>query len=256
MRNLILAAAVGIALLAAPSAMATTINAFAWFGAPNGPTPADNPKTYVATDFTGVSQKIVLPKFDTSLGTLTSATLTLYADANSSGRLTNSGASRATVSSYVASLNLRLLAPSNSSTGPGIDTPASVTTPFLLTVSPALLTVTNTRINAGSFINFSVLGTSATSGALDILTSGYSGFFSALGGGFVTLPVFNRATTTTTVSGGNLDLVQSTAARAEALVTYVYPATPPPPPVTIPEPLSIALMGAALFGLSIARRRD
>ncbi len=93
MRSLLMAALTGFALMAAAPASAVTITFQSWFSPNNGPNPTDLPKTYTATDFNGMSQKIVLPRFDMSLGTLTGATLTFYADANSVGQLTNTSTS-------------------------------------------------------------------------------------------------------------------------------------------------------------------
>ncbi|MBC7801476.1 MAG: choice-of-anchor E domain-containing protein, partial [Gemmatimonadaceae bacterium] len=210
------------------------------------------PKTYTLTDFTGVNEKIFLPKFDTALGTLTGATLVLYADTNASGQLTNTGTNSATINSFVAALRMRLLTPSNATSGPGITTPAVAGTPRLLTVSPTLLSTRSVNLAPNQFVGFDVTGASATSTELNLFTNSALPFF--LGIGNVALPVYTTTTETKSVTGGNLLLTQRTEARAQAIVTYVYDAAPPLS-VTVPEPLSVALLGSSLLALGLTRRR-
>ena len=256
MRRVPALAAAAAMLLAAP-ASATVITFKSWYSAANGPDPATAPQTFTATDWTGVSQKIQVPQFDPSLGTLTGATLLLYADANSTGYVQNTGTSTATVKSYTANLRVRLLSPSSSASGPGITTAATTTTPYLLEALPPLITVTNQSLAPGAKLPFSQTGTSSTSGTLDLFAqSGTLPFFQ--GTGYATLPVYTGTRTVSSVTGGNLVVTQTTAARAEAVVAYTYTAAPtptPPDPVPVPEPRTAALLGAALLGLGLIRRR-
>lgn len=249
MRQAVLMAAAA-ALLAASPARADVITYKTWYSAANGPDPATAPQTYTQTDWDGTGQKIRVPQFDTSLGTLTAATLSLYADANTSGAVQNTGSSTASIKSYAANLRVRLLAPSSSTTGPGIDSPATTSTPYLLEALPPLITLGTGKLAAGSSVSFGPITPNATSSSLDLLSSGYLAYFE--GTGLVTFPVFTGTRTVSSVSGGNLVISQNTAARAEAVVTYTYAA---PPPVPVPEPRSVALLGAALLGLGLARRR-
>ncbi len=253
MRHALTAIAAAVALLAAVPASASVATYKAWYSAANGPDPATTPQTYTQTDWSGVSQKIAVPKFDTSLGTLTAATLSLYADANSTGSVQNTGADTAEVTSYNSSLRVRLLAPSNSTTGPGIDSPANTATPFLLESAPLLVSVANAAVAPGASVPFSVTATNATSNPIDLFSSTYLTYFE--GTGQVLLPVYTGTRTISDVSGGNLKTVQNTQARAEAVVTYTYTAAPPPGPTSVPEPQSAALLGASLLGLGVLRRR-
>lgn len=247
------AIAAAATLFAAVPASASVIAFKAWFSAANGPDPASAPQSFTQTDWTGVSQKIQVPQFDPTLGTLTGATLSLYADANSSGYLQNTGTSTATVRSYAGNLRVRLLPPSSSASGPGITTPATAATPFLLEALPPLITAANQTLAPGARLGFSQTGISATSNTLDLFTQTATlPFFR--GSGVATLPVYTGTRTVANASGGNLVLTQSTTARAEAVVTYTFDAAPPPP-VPVPEPRTAALLGAALLGLGLIRRR-
>ncbi len=253
-----MAATAAVALLAAVPASASVITYKAWYSAANGPDPATAPQFFTQTDWNGVSQKIQVPQFDPTLGTLTGATLSLYADANSTGSLQNTGASTATVRSYVANLRVRLLSPSNNTTGPGITTPATNSTPYLLEALPPLISVANQSLAPGAKLPFSQTGTSAASNTLDLFAqTGTLPFFQ--GSGVATLPVYTGTRTVANATGGNLVITQNTAARAQAVVTYTYTAAPPPPPppdpVPVPEPRTAALLGAALLGLGLIRRR-
>ena len=260
MRHALTLAAAAL-LLAAP-ASASVITYKAWYSAANGPDPATAPQTFTQTDWTGVSQKIQVPQFDPSLGTLTAATLSLYSDANSTGYVQNTGSATATIKSYTANLRVRLLSPSSSASGPGITTPATTSTPYLLEALPPLIAVTNQSLAPGAKLPFSQAGTNATAGPLDLFAqTGALPFFQ--GTGTATLPVYTGTRTVANATGGNLVVTQNTAARAEAVVTYTYTAAPPPPtptppdpdPVPVPEPVSAALLGAALLTLGLIRRR-
>ena len=251
MRHTFIVFAAAAALLAAVPASASVLTYKAWYSAANGPDPASTPQKYTATDWTGVNQKIQVPKFDTTLGTLTAATLSLYADANSTGSLQNIGSDAADVNSYNANLRVRVLAPSNNTTGPGITTPATVGTPSLAEVLNPLISVVNQSLAAGDSVTFKQTGVNGTSSPSDLFSSIYLAYFK--GTGYVMLPVFTNTRIVSDVTGGNLKLYQTTAARAEAVVTYTYTDAPPPAPV--PEPASAALLGGALLVLSLIRRR-
>lgn len=253
-------AAAAVALLAALPASAAVISYTSWYSAANGPGPASTPQTYTQTDWTGVTQKIRVPQFDSALGTLTAATLSLYADANATGSVTNPGPGTVNVKSYSAALRVRLLSPSNSTTGPGIDSPATVSTPFLVEALPPLVAIGSRTVAPKASVPFSLSGKAGTSTALNLLASGSLPFF--LGTGQATLPVYTGTRIVSSITGGNLVVSQSTSARAEAVVTYTYTAAPPPDPtppdptpVPVPEPVSAALLGTALLGLGLLRRR-
>ncbi len=254
MRHALMTAAAA-ALLAAAPASASVITYKSWYSSANGPDPATAPQTYTQTDWTGVTQKILVPQFDSALGTLTAATLSLYADANATGSVQNPGPGQVMVKSYSAALRVRLLTPSNSTTGPGIDSPATSSTPFLVEAAPPLITIPARNVAPGTSLPFNLTGTSNTSTALDLMSSGSLPFF--VGTGQATLPVYTGTRISSNITGGSLVINQATSARAEAVVTYTYTAAPPvvPDPTPVPEPVSAAVLGASLVGLGLLRRR-
>ena len=127
----------------------------------------------------------------------------------------------------------------------------------MLEALPPLITVTNQNLAPNAKLPFSQTGTNNTTGVLDLFAqTGTLPFFQ--GTGVATLPVFTGTRTVANATGGNLVVTQNTAARAEAVVTYTYTAAPPPTPpdpAPVPEPASAALLGAALLGLGLIRRR-
>ncbi len=205
MRNSLIATVIGAALLAAPPAWAVsiTISSQSWYDAANNASPT--PGTFDKTDFNGLTQKITLAGFDKSLGTLTAATLTFLVQTNASGLLTNNGASTVLIKQYIASLQARLLSPSNALSGPGITTPATGQTAYLLDDEPVLLKVIRSTLASRTSIGFDVRGVSDTH-TLDLLTSTALPFFESTGASNVILPLFTSTSTLSTLSGGNLSL--------------------------------------------------
>ena len=70
-----------------------------------------------------------------------------------------------------------------------------------------------------------------------------------MGTGNIVFPLFTTTRTLADLTGGNLDITQTTAARAELIITYDYN------PADAPEPAATVLLGSALVGISVLRFR-
>jgi hypothetical protein len=71
-----------------------------------------------------------------------------------------------------------------------------------------------------------------------------------IGIGNIVFPLFTTTRTISDLSGGVLDLTQTTAARAKVTIQYDYT-----PGRDTPEPATAVLLGTALVGISVFRRR-
>jgi hypothetical protein len=223
--------------LAASFAGAVTITEFAWYPTPNGPTVGDTPRTLALTDWNGVTQDVTLAQFDPSLGTLNSVTLTLYSDVDSGGNVKNNSAGPITVNQYDAFMQTEILAP-------GTSVPATSSTPYLLSASPTLISVAPQTLGVGDSVTFSVVESSAST--TQTYTTGLGAYE---GTGNLVFPLFTRTRTVTDLTGGDLDLTQTTDLRSEAIIVYDY--TEP----GVPEPASMVLMVSGLVGLGLVSRK-
>ena len=201
----------------------------------------------MATDFPNVAgagnyASIGLTQFDPSIGTLTGVSLYFQGAIDSVYSVTSQSGSTVTINQYDASISMKLLKPADS-------IPASNSSAAYLTIAPAIVSLT-----AGSTVPPNINGTadSYDSATTAVSSADFSLF---TGTGSVIFPIFTKTRTVTDLTGGNLNLSQTTQGVAEATVTYTYSVATTTVPST-PEPATFALFGGALLGLGLLRKRN
>lgn len=209
-----------------------------WFSSVNG---SPTPRNMTLTDWNNGTQTISVQQFDTMGGSrvLDQVRLQFFGDIDSTGNVT-AGNTNITVSQYDVSLRMRLLP--GSFAGPYT---TLGTVGFIAQVNPSILSITPGLINANTALPVSALGVTATTAyAVQTPTSAFEGL------GTVLYRLFTETRTISDISGGEFTQNLSTLARASVTLEYTYHEVD-----LIPEPATIGVLGLALTGLGVLRRR-
>jgi hypothetical protein len=201
-----------------------------------------------ALQTTEISQNGTLDKFDSSLGTLNSVTLTLSGDSVSQTVLENTSA-QGQFFEFDSTLNFFFDA---TSVGLAPDSPA----------------FTTTLATTGGFVNLDSgasqdLGETADSGSFVATLTDPDAISAFLAS--ADMATFDIGCNTISGSnfnggGGNINNVQTTDASCNAQVSYDFAGEAPPPDddggvIGVPEPTALMLIGAGLLGFVGLRRR-
>jgi hypothetical protein len=187
---------------------------------------------------TEINQTGTLNLFDSALGTLTGAVLTVTDTLRTDITFRNSAA-QAQNFRYNTTLDLTL-----SSSLAALNAIIATATPGTATDS-----LPTTTLAAGASLVKPTATVSGTAGTVDL-----SGILASLiGPGSFTVNCQSFTPTTISQVGGNITSTQTTLAQCGASIVYTYTAKVTPP--SVPVPASAALLGLGLLAAGAVRRR-
>ena len=206
------------------------------------------------TDYTNATQSVNL--FNTTLGTLDSFTITVSYGFNSVITISNQGsaASNGSVKTESAAGFGSTNSAANSILDNIVDTNGPATVGQLTLANSAydqLGGVNQYVVNANSSQTYNSNKAAQTLGPIVDSTASDLQAFEAAGGGALAI-LFNTITgTDQTNTAGNSSSTQSTTATGVFKIFYTYDVAPP---VGVPEPASMAILGAGLIFTGLIRR--
>lgn len=191
---------------------------------------------------TDINQTGSLALFDTSLGTLTEATLTVTVNLEGTVSLTNSSAS-ALLARVVSTAEVGL-----GSSLPAVHQVFNHSSDITLSNNTGFISVPANSIYTTPVFSIHQTSSPDLSAALASL--------SAPGGGSFTLDCRSMSGAVLSGGGGSVTLGESSDANCGATLTYTYTPVPPPPAsVPVGGAGMLGLMGIAMLGLAARLRR-